>query len=106
FGSQDFYLKSASDMATVFEDLPEALASTLEVAGQIDVKIDLGGTLLPPFDVPTGLTPDAYLRQLAEEGLKWRYGKPAAEQKARLQEELEVITQTGYASYFLIVWDF
>src|SRR5438105_3293034 len=106
FGSQDFYLKTADEMAAAFEDLPQALASTLDVAGMVNLDIDLGHTLLPPFDVPEGLTPDAYLRKLAEEGLKWRYRQPTLEQKARLESELDVITQTGYASYFLIVWDF
>src|SRR5919197_1017961 len=100
FGSQDFFLKSAEEMAAAFEDLPQALASTLEVADTVNLEIDLGHTLLPPFQVPDRLTPDAYLRRLAEEGLAWRYGKPTGEHKARLEGELEVITQTGYASYF------
>jgi DNA polymerase-3 subunit alpha len=107
FDSQDFYLKTAEEMAQVFADLPKALASTLEVAQQVNVKIDLGHTLLPPFDVPDGLTPDQFLRRQAEEGLRWRYGEqPPTAARERMEEELAVIAQTGYASYFLIVWDF
>ncbi len=107
FESQDFYLKSAQEMAEVFADMPDATANTLEVADQVNVKIELGQTLLPPFEVPDGLTPDQYLRKLVDEGLKWRYGaQPPAAARERMDVELEVIGHTGYASYFLIVWDF
>src|SRR6202011_2323948 len=62
---------------------------------------------LPPFDVPDGLKPDEYLRKLVDDGLKWRFaGEPSAAAKERADSELEVIKATGYASYFLIVWDF
>jgi DNA polymerase III subunit alpha len=107
FESQAFFLKSAAEMAEAFADLPEALAATLEVASMVDLKIELGVTQLPPFDCPDGLTPEQYLRRLAEKGLRWRYGEdPPAEAHGRMDTELEVIAATGYASYFLIVWDF
>ncbi len=107
FESQDFYLKTAAEMAHVFSDMPAALASTLEVADQVSVELALGTSLLPPFDVPDGMTADQYLRNLVQDGLGWRYGeRPPAAAKERMDEELEVIRQTGYASYFLIVWDF
>src|SRR5579872_413689 len=93
-------------MIEAFSDMPEALASTLEVAGQCDLKLELGGTLLPPFDVPDGLAPDAYLTRLVLKGLEWRYGKPTSAARERAEAELAVIKQTGYASYFLIVWAF
>ena len=60
FDSQDFYLKSQAEMSELFGDLPDALAATLDVAGEVDLKIDLGHTLLPPFEVPDGLSPDQY----------------------------------------------
>jgi DNA polymerase-3 subunit alpha len=107
FDSQDFYLKSPGEMAATFPDLPQALASTLEVADAVNLKIDLGHSLLPPFEVPEGLTADQYLRQKVAEGLRWRYGEdPGSTATERMDSELEVIRQTGYASYFLIVWDF
>jgi len=106
FSTQENYLKTSQEMAETFADLPEALASTLEVADQCDLKIALGATLLPPFDVPDGVTPDQYLRQLVMKGLEWRYGTAPAAARERADVELSVISQTGYASYFLIVWDF
>src|SRR3977135_4337746 len=61
FSSQENYLKTPEEMAATFADMPEALASTLEVADMADLKLPLGATLLPPFDVPDGLKPDEYL---------------------------------------------
>jgi DNA polymerase-3 subunit alpha len=106
FSSQENYLKTAEEMRAAFADLPDALASTLDVADMVDLKLKLGATLLPPFDVPDGLNPDQYLRKLVLEGMEWRYGEPSAAVKERAETELSVISQTGYASYFLIVWDF
>src|SRR3989442_7573660 len=106
FSTQENYLKTPEEMAAAFADLPEALASTLEVAEMVDLKLKLGATLLPPFDVPDGLTPDAYLKKLVDDGLRWRFEKPSTAVRERADQELAVISQTGYASYFLIVWDF
>jgi DNA polymerase III subunit alpha len=106
FSSQENYLKTAEEMRAVFADLPDALTSTLDVAEMVDLKLKLGATLLPPFDVPDGMTPDQYLRKLVLDGITWRYGEPTAAVKERAEVELSVISQTGYASYFLIVWDF
>src|SRR5438132_2586580 len=106
FSTQENYLKTPAEMIETFQDLPEALATTLEVAEQVNLKLSLGATLLPPFDVPDAMTPDQYLRQLVMKGMEWRFGQPAAGAKERAEQELSVISQTGYASYFLIVWDF
>jgi len=107
FESQDFYLKTAAEMAAVFADSPAALATTLEVAALVDLKIELGHHLLPPFRVPAGMTAESHLTQQVAEGLRWRYpAGPPAGAPERVQEELTVIAQTGFASYFLIVWDF
>ena len=106
FSTQENYLKTPEEMMATFADLPDALASTLDVAEMVDLKIKLGETLLPPFDVPEGMTPDNYLGKIVEDGMKWRYGTPDASVRERAASELDVIRQTGYASYFLIVWDF
>ncbi|MEP6752104.1 MAG: DNA polymerase III subunit alpha, partial [Candidatus Dormiibacterota bacterium] len=106
FSSQENYLKTPEEMRTTFADLPDALASTIDVADMVDLKLQLGATLLPPFDVPDGLTPDQYLRNLVEDGIRWRFQKPTEAITERANNELSVISQTGYASYFLIVWDF
>jgi DNA polymerase-3 subunit alpha len=106
FSTQENYLKTPAEMIETFTDLPEALASTLEVADQVDLKLNLGATLLPPFEVPDGQTADQYLEFLVNKGLHERFGDPTPVMKERAANELSVIRQTGYASYFLIVWDF
>src|SRR5260370_39092373 len=107
FSTQENYLKTPDEMAERFADLPEALASTLEVADMVDLKINLGATLLPPFDVPDGLTPDQYLTKIVADGLKWRYnGEASTAVKERAESGLAGVKATGDASYFLVVWGF
>jgi DNA polymerase-3 subunit alpha len=102
----EFYLKRGEEMARLFADLPEALRAPLEIAERVDLEIPLGTLRLPHFPVPAGETADSYLRALCEAGLRRLYGRVTPELQVRLDEELRVIAQTGYAAYFLIVWDF
>lgn len=107
FKSQEFYLKSAQEMAQVFPDYPEALARTLEVAERCQVELELGNLILPKFEVPAGHNLSSYLRYLCEQNLEARYGDPVPPQvHERLDYELKVIDQRDYSGYFLIVWDF
>ncbi len=102
----EFYLKSSEEMARLFADLPEALASTREIAERVSLELDLGEVKLPHFPVPEGHTPDSYLRTLCEQGLRDIYGRVPPEARQRLDYELSVIARMGYAPYFLIVQDF
>ncbi|NLO72931.1 MAG: DNA polymerase III subunit alpha [candidate division WS1 bacterium] len=107
FGSEEFYLKSSSEMAALFPDCPEALANTLEVADRCTVKLQLGKLMLPHFEVPAGYDLGGYLRHLCEEQLPVRYGTPVPREAIeRLDYELQIIEQTNYSGYFLIVADF
>lgn len=110
FSGQEFYVKTAEEMARLFPDHPEALTNTLKVVDLIsdDVGIELGKTRLPNFPKPQGYTADQYLRERCEEGLRKRYGARAnsPEVKSRLDFELATIGKMGFADYFLIVWDF
>jgi DNA polymerase-3 subunit alpha len=107
FDTNEFYLKSTREMAESFGDMPEAIASTLEIAERCELEMELGQLLLPPFPTPEGVEPGEMLRDLAIDGLRRRYGDPIpAEAKERLAFELGVISEMGFESYFLIVWDF
>jgi DNA polymerase-3 subunit alpha len=107
FDTNEFYLKSSEEMAASFADLPEALASTLEIAERCTVGLELGGQLIPRFDTPAGEPERDYLRALVEEGLRRRYGDPVpAAAVERADMELAVIDRMGFSAYFLIVWDF
>ena len=107
FDTNEFYLKSSDEMAQSFADMPEALASTLEIAERCDVSIELGGQLIPRFETPDGEPEGEYLRALVGDGLRLRYGDPIpAEARERADMELGVIDRMGFNAYFLIVHDF
>jgi DNA polymerase III subunit alpha len=107
FDTNEFFLKSSEEMADAFAAWPEALASTVEIAERCSVELELGKMLIPRYPTPEGEPESAYLRRLAEEGLRRRYGDPPpAEARERLEMELSVIERMGFAAYFLIVWDF
>lgn len=103
----DFSLKSAQEMAELFADIPEALANSQTIAEACDVELQLGKSHLPEFPLPEGKTADEHLRELCLKGFseKPQY-KDSPEAMERLEYELSVIGQTGFAAYFLIVHDF
>lgn len=107
FHGPNFYVSSGAEMRQRFAAYGEAASNTLAVAQRCNVKLDLGHNLLPTYHpIPDGIDADGYLRELCETGLKERYGEsPSREARERLAMELDVIAQTGFATYFLIVWD-
>ncbi|CEK35947.1 DNA polymerase III DnaE [[Clostridium] sordellii] len=106
FGSDEFYLKSRQEMESVFPDVQEALDNTVKIAQRCNVEFDFNTIHLPQYDVPSGYTPNEYLRMLCFKGLKERYENPSKEILDRLEYELGVIEKMGYVEYFLITWDF
>jgi DNA polymerase-3 subunit alpha len=107
FDTNEFFLKDSGEMAQAFAEWPESLASTVEIAERCNIEIELGKMLIPRFETPDGEPEEAYLRRLAHEGLRQRYGyPPPADAVERLEMELGVIEKMGFSAYFLIVWDF
>jgi len=108
YPAPEFYLKSTEEMAALFKDVPESLATTLEIAEKCDLKIELGKSKYPAYTPPEGETREGYLSRLCYEGLESRFGERAQEPalRERLDFELDVLKKTGFTSYFLIVWDF
>ena len=96
-------LKSPAAMARLFEEYPEAVLNTVEVAGlcRFDLCSDLGYRLPDP-GVPEGYTPDSWLRQVCLEAAVVRYGGVSAEVMARLERELELIRMHGLAGFLLL----
>ena len=108
FSNHEFYLKSPEQMYALMagnwgEDM---LRRTVEIADRCSAGLDLGTQHLPKFDVPEGKTAVSYLRELAETGLRERYGQETPELRERLEFELRTIEEMGFPDYFLIVWDF
>jgi len=106
FGSDLFYYRSPEEMIQTFSYVPEAIKNTLVITEKINLKITSDQLLLPNYTVPEGFTPETYLEKLCQEGLVRRYGNIKKEQNDRLNHELGIINKMGFASYFLIVWDF
>jgi DNA polymerase-3 subunit alpha len=115
--SNQQYLRSPQEMASLFRDLPEALENAVEIALRCNVALRLGENFLPDFPVPAERTLTAWFEEQAWRGLEARLGSEkhantvgAATDRslyeARLRHEIEVITGMGYAGYFLIVADF
>jgi DNA polymerase III subunit alpha len=107
FDTNEFYLKDNDEMASSFAVWPEAVPTTLEIAERCEVELELDKMLIPRYPTPDGRAEGDYLRELALEGLRRRYGDPPpAEAMERLESELQVIGRMGFDAYFLIVWDF
>ncbi len=101
------YFKSAPEIAERFPDRPDVLSNTLKIADQVDVTFKKKYHV-PSFPLPDGVASEnELLVRLAGEGARERYGEPLSDEvRQRLDYELGVITKTGYAGYFLIVYDF
>jgi DNA polymerase III subunit alpha len=117
FDSEEFYLKTAEEMARVFPDRPDALANTLKIAEMCSFQLQAAASL-PAFDVPSGFTADGYFEKVARDGFSerrltlealaaaGRLSHPLPTYEERLDKEIGVIRRVGFAGYFLIVWDF
>jgi len=106
FGTQEFYVKSAQEMAQLFPEYPAALANTLEVAARCTLNLEFGRVQLPAPDLPEGKTAMQHLRDLCYEALPRLIPNHNETHTQRLEYELSVIETTGFAPYFLIVRDF
>ncbi|MGH9714129.1 MAG: DNA polymerase III subunit alpha [Candidatus Acidiferrales bacterium] len=118
FATDQFYFKTAVEMAQVFRELPDALERTVSIADRCNVKIQRVGNPFPEFKVPEGDTADSYFEKVAREGFQTR--APILERLAkegrlrhsineyerRLSDEISMIQKMRFAGYFLIVWDF
>lgn len=126
YGSDQFYVRPPEEMYKLFPGHEDAVKRSQEIADGVDIQLDFKKRHFPVFTPPKGKKADAYLRELAEQGLEERYGgfrsgsgplperasEPLAlrnryeDAKKRLGHELAIICKMGFASYMLIVWDF
>jgi DNA polymerase-3 subunit alpha len=100
-----YYLKSPEEMAALYQDIPQALENTELIAEMCNLKLEFGRLHLPEIDIPEGKTADEFLADLCHQNLDKYYPDPSPEIKQRLDYELEVIKQTQFANYLLVVWD-
>lgn len=101
-----FYLRTPEEMKELFKDLPDAVENTVKIAKKCNLEIStFGNWYFPIFPLPKGKSAEEYLKELAYERLPDRVEKVDEEVKERLDYELDVICDKGYATYFLIQMD-
>lgn len=103
---EEYYFKSGDEMASLFEDFPEALSNTVKIAGMCNLTIDMNTLHLPSITIDSSLSHGQYLYELCMAGMHQKYGEITAELTDRLKYELATIEKMGYTDYFLIVHDF
>ncbi|MGB7267389.1 MAG: DNA polymerase III subunit alpha, partial [Terracidiphilus sp.] len=119
FDSDQFFVKSADEMAQLFKDSPEVVQRTMQIAERCDFKLRPVDTPFPEFAVPQGHTIDSYFEEVCRTGMRKRFDtavrqlelrgvrrSTVEEYEARLNYEIGIIKQMNYSGYFLIVWDF
>src|SRR2546430_3252052 len=118
FATDQFYFKSAAEMARVFGEIPDVLSRTVDIAARCNVKIERILNPFPEFKVPGGHDSASYFEKVVREGFATRVPQlerlakegflrnPLADYERRLTSEIEMIKKMRYEGYFLIVWDF
>src|SRR6516165_5988711 len=119
FDSDQFFVKSADEMARLFPDSPGVMERTMEIAERCNFKLHPVDNPFPEFAVPQGHTIDSYFEQVCREGYKKRLEtaihhlntqgllrSPVHDYEHRLAREIAIIRQMRFPGYFLIVWDF
>jgi DNA polymerase-3 subunit alpha len=107
FDADDFYLKSAAEMRSVWADFPEACDNTLLVAERCNVEFNESANLMPRFDVPDGESEETWFVKEVERGLQARYPEGVPDEvRTQAAYEVGVICQMGFPGYFLVVADF
>ncbi|PIR56955.1 MAG: DNA polymerase III subunit alpha, partial [Parcubacteria group bacterium CG10_big_fil_rev_8_21_14_0_10_41_35] len=104
---ENFSFITQADALEKFADTPDALANTIKIAEQCNVEIEIGTHwYFPDYKIESGREPDDELKVTSYEGVTWRgLSLENPEVKTRLDYELEVIKNKGYAGYFLVVGD-
>ena len=103
----EFYLKSPEEMNELFDDLPESVDTTNEIVDKVEAFDITSELMLPHYTIPEQFdSMDDYLRHMAFEGARTRYGELSHRVTQRIEQELNIIQDMGFAGYFLVVQDF
>jgi len=103
--SPQSWLKSPAEMATSFPQAPQALENTLRIAEACQTEWDFGQVIFPAFRTPDEVDAFEYLKAQCSAGARRRYGAITPVIQERLERELALIREKGFASYFLVVQD-
>lgn len=117
FSTDQFYFKSAAEMAALFPDAPEAIENTGKIAARCGFDFPAKTYHLPVFNPPDGKSLSDYLEEVAWDGFRARMEQRGsggasgqgshtpAEYEERMRRELALVKKMGFEGYFLIVWD-
>jgi len=107
FETDEFYVKSAEEMAELFKSHEEAVTNTSLIAERCNVEFEFGNIKLPKFTIDGVTDNKEFFRELCRRGMTEKYcAVPPDKVTERMEYELDVITKMGYTDYYLIVWDF
>jgi DNA polymerase-3 subunit alpha len=118
FPTDQFYFKTAEEMAHIFREVPDSVERTWAIAERCNVKIEQISDPFPEFQLPPGESSDTYFEKIVREGFTGRVSfleaiaragqlrKTLAEYEARLSDEIRMIQRMKFSGYFLVVWDF
>lgn len=101
----DFSFITSTRAEELFRDLPEALENTKKIVELCNLELNLGKWVFPAFKIESGLDPDQELHRLTQLGYERRGVAETPEVIKRVEYELGIIKQKGYAPYFLVVAD-
>ena len=119
FDTNEFYIKTADEMARLFAHAPHVISGTMQFPERCNLKLNKVENPFPEFPVPEGLTLDDYFEQVCRAGLQKRLDtnvthlrslgllrKTLDEYHVRLNREIDCIKAMKFPGYFMIVWDF
>ena len=109
YATPEFYFKTQDEMFNLFKEFPQAIENTRRIADSINVELRMGEYHLPNFPIPEDSPtkdPDEYLKMLTQVGADALYGEITPDIQKRIDHELMVIRNMGFAGYFLITADF
>jgi DNA polymerase-3 subunit alpha len=119
FDTNEFYIKSADEMARLFAHAPHVVSGTMQFPERCNLKLSKVDNPFPAFPVPEGETLESYFEAVCREGLQKRLAtsvehlrahgllkKTIPDYHARLDREIDCIKQMQFPGYFMIVWDF
>ena len=109
YATPEFYFKTQDEMHTLFKEFPQAIENTRKISDSINVELKMGEYHLPNFPIPSDSPTqdsDEYLKMLTQSGAELLYGEITPIIQKRIDHELLVIRNMGFAGYFLITADF
>ena len=105
FGKEDYSFINEEQALKIFSEIPEAVSNTFKIAEMCNLELELGKWVFPDFKIENGSDPDTKLRELTLLGLKEHNLEETEEIKERIEYELKIIKDKGYAKYFLVSSD-